>query len=129
MSCRRQKQEKNGFHPSPKTGKPVRLNLLHGRIFRPNREHDSEAQDHHVSFDKNQESASGEVSKFSDNPLVVERESMAIIALLWLLNSISHVLTHVKINRILAFNIMLTYYQDMAVCLGSKRLVFMFILS
>jgi hypothetical protein len=39
--------------------------------------------------------------------------SMAIIALLQLLNSIFHVLTHVKISRVLAFNIMLTYYQDM----------------
>jgi hypothetical protein len=47
--------------------------------------------------------------------------SMAIIALLQLLNSIFHVLTHVKISRVLAFNIMLTYDQDMALSVTDAR--------
>jgi hypothetical protein len=51
----------------------------------------------------------------------LDRGSMAIIALLQLLNSIFHVLTHVKISRVLAFNIMLTYDQDMALSVTDAR--------
>jgi hypothetical protein len=48
---------------------------------------------------KNKELTGGETCKFNDNLLFFDCESMAIIALVWLLSSIFRVLTHVKIKK------------------------------
>jgi hypothetical protein len=50
-------------------------------------------------FIKNEELTGGETRKFSENLLVFDCKSMAIIALAWHLSRIFRVLTHIKIKK------------------------------
>lgn len=76
---------------------------------------DSGARGRHAGLTNIKNQSEMKTENLTTNLSFPDCGSMAIIALLWLFN-IFHVLTHVKISRVLAFNIMLTYYQDMAGC-------------
>jgi hypothetical protein len=83
MSYCQQKQEKTAPPPHPKKqpGRSLLNFLINDGVFRPSKRYDSEAQGRHVSIDKNKELTGGETWKFNDNLLVLDCESMAIIAL------------------------------------------------